>query len=728
MEDRFIKYLQQYYEQHKTINDIKRTAVVDFEGSPLKIGEFLASIRKQRRLYIKNDPSRGAMTEKAIARYHALNDMHFTWEPAQKNTKHLDKYDICLIYIEKHYETFHSFEHIREKIEVQGKIYNVKNFINHIRANHRKYISGQNSNGSNSPTSLRRYAKLDAINFDWNPKETKRIMYENEDKYMIYVERFYQKHKTLEGLPKKVVFYGTELNIENFITDRRNAHREMLNNPDYTPSELENKRHAALEAMNLDWNPKETKHQELMENDAFMRYLAYHYQMYGTINNIKAKQIVEFEGNELKIGDFINDMRKKRQAFIEGRADIPAIKTPLALKRYQELDDMGFDWRPSETTISIAKLARSNGLKTNTLKNYIKRFNGDIDKALKICKAVAKQKKINHKKTKRISPTMATIAKEFEIDMSTLSSLLNRPSLRISESHQVLMYDENTNLRQYCLDQGLNYTVIQKAIKLRMKDLAGEDLQSLINRCIVEYKLKGQARPSTWIYSKYGNEILVTHLLTYLNLDAEAILRDMSNNCLDLFEAIENNSFVRSSKNNYDYLEFFYRQMIRIYKKTSSIEKNKDLIAEVIEEKLNNFVTEYNLTPEEKKVLSSSTNRYINAEEQYKLFNVGFEKDEDIRIKKIIDYGLDEDEIEEAFFMPLKFDQRALIGRDSELYKRRVLLKNITVSWNYASKEERKEKILKYNLTSAELDYIEITRKEIDNTKQKVLLQNKSSC
>ena len=44
-----------------------------------------------------------------------------------------------------------------------------------------------------------------------------------------------------------------------------------------------------------------------------------------------------------------------------------------------------------------------------------------------------------------------------------------------------------------------------------------------------------------------------------------------------------------------------------------------------------------------------SYERYINAIEQYKLFNVGFEKDDEKRVAKIIEYGLDEDEIEEAY-------------------------------------------------------------------------------
>ena len=62
--------------------------------------------------------------------------------------------------------------------------------------------------------------------------------------------------------------------------------------------------------------------------------------------------------------------------------------------------------------LSIAKLARSNGLKANKLRRYIEKFNGDIDKALKICKQGAKLKKNARKTAKGISPTLIISKKQ----------------------------------------------------------------------------------------------------------------------------------------------------------------------------------------------------------------------------------------------------------------------------------------------------------------------------
>lgn len=720
--DRFIRYLEMYYQEHKTINNISRDTIVEFEGSPLKIGEFLASIRKQHKLYIENDPSRGSMSKTSLERYEALDKLEFEWTPGTKKQQELEENDVCLLFVEEHYKKHKTLEGIPDTFTIDKKEYSIRNFFAHIRANHKKYISNENSKGSDSPTALRRYKTLDSMNFDWTPVETTKEQYENDDKYMRYIIEYYNKNKSLDNIPKTVVFEGVELNIDIFLTDRRKKHKEALTNAEYQPSELEVRRWQQLDEISFDWTPSETKHQELMENDKYIRYLKLHYEKHKTINDIKAKQEVLFEGEILKIGDFISDMRKRHLAYTSKDKNLTGINTELALKRYQELDDMELDWRPSESQISVARLARTNGLKANQLRRYIERFNGDIEKAIKICKASAKYKKSVRKAAKGTPPSLLTVAQEFDVDIDTLNSLLNKPQLRVRQPNITLMYDENTNLRQYCIDNGLNYTVIQKAVKLGMKGLCDEDLQSLINRCIIEYKTSGQQRPATWIYSKYGNEVLVSHLLTYLKLDADAILSDMTKNCVSLDQAIENNCFQRASKQKYDYLEFIYRDVIKAYKSASSKGTiDKEELYELAELALEEKQKEYNLTEEETSFISGCFEHYTTAIEQYRLFDVGFEKDEDKKIQKILDYHLDEDEIEEAFFIPLKFDQKALIGRDSELYKRRVLLKNIIVSWSYTSTEEQQEKISRYNLTPEEIKYVIETRHKIDDTKQKVL-------
>ena len=196
----------------------------------------------------------------------------------------------------------------------------------------------------------------------------------------------------------------------------------------------------------------------------------------------------------------------------------------------------------------------------------------------------------------------------------------------------------------------------------------------------------------------------------------------MTKNCISLDQAMENNCFARASKQQFDYLEFIYRDVVKVYKQAEkSGIIDKDELYEAASLMLEQRKQEFSLTDEEVSFIDGCFEHYTTAVEQYRLFDVGFEKDEDKKVQKIIAYHLDEDEIEEAFFMPLKFDQKALVGRDSELYKRRVLLKNIIVSWSYISEEEQQEKVTRYNLTQEEIKYVVETRHKIDETKQKVL-------
>lgn len=63
-EDKYIKYLKQYKDTNGDINTIPRNSIVLFEGETLKIGEFIASIRKQHRLYL-------AASSKKAANHHS---------------------------------------------------------------------------------------------------------------------------------------------------------------------------------------------------------------------------------------------------------------------------------------------------------------------------------------------------------------------------------------------------------------------------------------------------------------------------------------------------------------------------------------------------------------------------------------------------------------------------------------------------------------------------------
>lgn len=721
-DDKYIRYLKKRFSETKTINDIKRGEIIEFEGETLHIGEFFALIRRQHRLYEQGENTRGCRSELTINRYKELDAMNFIWKPGEENQKNLQISDPCLNFVTAYYDEHKTYEGMPNKVVIDGTEYNIKTFLSHVRTNHKRYLSGENQHGSDSKTFLKRYAELDKRKFDWEPKLRRAKALEEDDKYIRFLETFYEEHKSLDGVPKKVIFENEELDIYAFLENRRKKHRKKETTPSYNPSKLELKRWEALDRMHYDWNFHEKRKQELLKNDPFIRYLKENYSKYGSLNQISPKEEVIFEGKVLKIGVFINDCRKKHYAYTTKAKKTASTSSPLALKRYEELEKLGIDWRPSETAFNATAHAISHNLKPRTFKKYLTKFNGNVEKATKIYQAQRRYDSQVQQRKPSSSPTLKTIMQEFDIDIYNLVALLTRTSLRTkTATSSPLMYNEKQNLRDFCISNGLNYTVIQKAIKLKNKGLCDEDLQSLINRTITEYNKRGQQKPSTWIYSKYGNEALVRHLLISMNLDPEAILKDMSKNCLTIEEAIENNSFKRNSSDETSYMKPLYHDLIAFYNEVNhSPEYTEDTAPEAIITYFKQIIDDYQLTEAEFNTIKNSFKQYTDSIEIYKLYNVGFEKDPEKRVEKIIAYQLDEDEIEEAFFMPLRFDQQVLLGRDSELYQRRVILKNLTVSWNTLTPEEQSKKTLRYSLTDEELKYITETRTEIDATKAKV--------
>ena len=80
---------------------------------------------------------------------------------------------------------------------------------------------------------------------------------------------------------------------------------------------------------------------------------------------------------------------------------------------------------------------------------------------------------------------------------------------------------------------------------------------------------------------------------------------------------------------------------------------------------------------------------------------------------------LPKEEVEEAFFIPLRFENKVLLGEKSELAKRRKLLKELIL--NPTEEETFEQTKSTYNLTDNEITYIVNSRKTLTTIKQKVL-------
>ena len=344
---------------------------------------------------------------------------------------------------------------------------------------------------------------------------------------------------------------------------------------------------------------------------------------------------------------------------------------------------------------------------------YSDMFDGDKSKADLVVKCLT-DLKTKRKSKKKDDYNIENILQEFNVDIETLQKYLDRTTIKkTSEKSDPLMY-QGMSLKNYCANNGYNYDVIYRAIKLH--DFCGNDsLEQLINRSITIYERKGQKEPATWVYEKYGT--LVKHILQYLCLDSTRILNDMTKYTISLEEAIRHTIFVQYKKESkYDYLEEVYNYLVEEIDSS----KNEEKIIEDIVTKYQELALQYKFTKEEHEIVIGCFDKYLKTIKEYQKADVGLETNDERKIKKIKDYGLDEIDIEESFFIPLEFNNKVLLGRKSELYKRRQLLRQYIIDWDYYTDLEKENIILLNKFTEEEINMINKTRRDIDNTIKKI--------
>ena len=464
--------------------------------------------------------------------------------------------------------------------------------------------------------------------------------------------------------------------------------------------------------MNFAWELDTKKTTINSEYDPYIEYLQTYYKIHGSLEGATLEEIVEYKGQKLNIRHFINQTRYAYKQHLLGENS--SFSSGLYLRRYEALKDLNFDFS-AQVLIGISDIAKVNGINPRTLSSLAKKFNGDVDKAIKIAlskKGYLHKKRKQHKKKYNLE----SVSKEFEMDIEKLAHTLNKDSLQTTPRKEKLMYSKTMSLREFCIRNSLNYSVISKAVRLRMNDLSEEELPSLINRCITEYKINGQNKPSTWIYSKYGNELLVRHLILSLEFDPDNILRDMSKNAISIEEAFEQESIRRYLGKDYKYLTAIYHNLVTYGNEIEFDEKNLTLY-------LANLTKEYHLSEEELQSITNAFSHYKHTVKKYHLFDVAFEKNNEKRVANILEYNLSDDDIEEAFFLPLQFDEKVLIGRSSEEYHKRLVIKNLIQTWDKLSSDEQENLISNHNLTTTEVTYITSKKKTLNEVKEKVKIK-----
>lgn len=716
--DIYIRFLRQYYEENGTINDLGGKYIVEFEEEKLNISQFLRNMRTMYNHYKRGSTTkRGVSSELALYRYKALQEMNFDFEnQIDKKSKGVNK-EPMIRYLRKYYKKHGTINNISQDYTVifEDEVLKVGDFLTSIRANHKKYLTDKDDKKAGSKLFLARYKALESLGIDWSTRfEQKRKNVSNEPE-ILYLQEHFKKNGTINDIAATdIVFYkGQRLKIGAYISKIKSNHNKYLEGEKGIryAGELALARYEILEELQIKWTGRKNSKIEKINEEPIIRYLREHYKLFGTINNIKSGDIVYFEGERLPIGDHLATIRVKYNKYIS--SDKKEYCSDLYQAKYKILEELGIIWKLRQKKSNKESATKNDSFMTKYYE-LTKRFNGNPRKAFALTA-------LNEKMTQEKEYTIAEILERFIITEEEFIKLIDQSTLKRKKSDQEITLTSEMTLKDFCEENGYKLDILQAAVTLKMKDLCDEDLTSLINRSLFAARKYNQGITPNWIYLKYGNEYQLSNMLSFIGLDKNKTLATMKDNLLTLPEIIEDECFRQTvSKEDY-YLEGVYKLHTRYYEEVTTnpnlSQREKDFELWKFEVDLDD---EYPLTGHELRLVMDAFREYKRKSYKYKLFDVAFEKDNETKVRKIITYNLDDDDIEEAFFLPLKFDQKVLIGRDSELYKRRALLRNITLSWNDLKEEEKLQRITQHALTAEEQYYIQTTRQTIDTIKEKV--------
>lgn len=214
---------------------------------------------------------------------------------------------------------------------------------------------------------------------------------------------------------------------------------------------------------------------------------------------------------------------------------------------YQERNKRKYSYKRKNLEFdTIDSLASYLGKSKTTVARYLRKYDGNVDKAIFMIKIRdLRRQKVPHENSKISTQDMAII---LGIKQNELIAYLNSgmtideikesvnatsssvyPKTQSEPKASTIMYDSNTSLAQFCLEHRINYNCIYYAITTYGKSK---------EEALEHYYQHGQRIPKAWIHQKY--DVLLKHLLLNEGINSDKIVTEMRNKVISLKEAIEN--------------------------------------------------------------------------------------------------------------------------------------------------------------------------------------------
>ena len=372
-------------------------------------------------------------------------------------------------------------------------------------------------------------------------------------------------------------------------------------------------------------------------------------------------------------------------------------------KNKQEVEDSKIEYKGDHKFLKA--IAREEAVAETTLTRYFQKYN-NIDKAVfmaKIQREKSKRVKIKGGNVNLYDLSIILGVKYSELinclknGMSIEEIKKQKPnnSKRMKLKQEYTILSSGQTLLEYCLENGVNYAFIYRAINTYGKT---------IEEAVQEYRKNGSNMPRNWVFEKYG--VLLRHLMTSSSIDIQRVVDYMRKEQISMSEAIEKYVIRRNSKDNKldsDWMQEVY-----------GILTDENMSDEYEEFKNTFYIDE----TEEECIIKSQ--REIQAlERKLLLFEIAEVIEENtFSIEELPEllqiYEVQADEVETIFLdLYSKFEKGIILGEEQAQLKRREVLNEITRKWYYLGQEER-ERILKDNeVTDEEKQMIVNTSNEI---------------
>ena len=698
-EEIYRKAIVKWQELHpeKDYLDIKKTETIELEGiGVINLGNLVSARRSVYNAMQQGEKYHGRknLTEEQIV-WGTVHGMIWDYEEWQENNYRRAVEKWKKLHPEKSYLDIKK----TETVELEGiGVINLGNLVSIRRSIYNAMQQGEKYN---------RRKNLSEEQIVWDTAHGMIWDYEEwqENNYRQAIEKWQTQHPEKKYLDiKRLETIELEgigiINLGSIISIRRGIYNAMQQGTKYFSSkDLTEEQISWDEKHGMIWNYEAW--QENNYRQAVEKWKKQHPEK--SYLDIKTRETVELEGiGVIYLGILISTRRGIYNAMQQG----------TKYRNSKDLTEEQIAWDTAHGMIWDYKKYQEehqtpSKRSQNTLEKYTEIFKGDRKKAERVVSCLDSLRNQRRSRKKQIY-NIDNILKEFDVDQAKLLNQLARVREKGKEHEPVLMKGDET-LRKFCIDNGYNYEVISRAVRLHQL-LPYSSLEETMNRVIIDYNHHGQHEPSTWIYEKYGT--LVKSILADLNLDSSAILKNMTENVVTLEEAIRHDAFLRCRKESTNaWLEEPYNYLVEELDNA----KGKEQVEEDILVMGKILINEYHLTREEFSILVESFGRYANAIRGYQMYDVGLETNEEKRIEKIKTYQMSEEDIEESFFVPLKFEDGVLLGKQSELYQRRNLMRQYIIDWNEYTDDEKIEAIKTNHFSQSEVEEMEKTRKGIDN-------------